>query len=156
MPEKTPVTSDNKTAQYDPFGFYDNMRKLLNGFLQESWLPSRTWPINFGSQAMALDVTENQGSYKVVVNIPGVKKEDIAIDIEGKTISISAEIKEERGSNGGDSVIHSERHYGKLFRRFDFDNSIDSTKASAKYSDDVLELILPKKNENQSKKITVQ
>lgn len=92
-----------------------------------------------------MDVSETDKSYQVKAEIPGVKKEDIKVSVEGNLVSISAEIKNEQEEKDGESVIRSERFYGQKSRSFTLANEIDSAQASAEYHDGVLELTLPKK-----------
>jgi HSP20 family protein len=103
-----------------------------------------------------VDVSEAEAAYNVKADIPGVKKEDIHVAIEGNQVSIQAEIRKEKEEKKGDKVVHSERYYGKQSRSFTLGSDIDSAKAEAKYLDGVLELKLPKKSNGSSKELKVQ
>lgn len=103
-----------------------------------------------------IDVKEDDQTYTVHADIPGVKKEDIHVNIDGNQISISAEVKQEKEVKEGEKVLRSERYYGKVERNFSLENEVDDDNASAKYADGVLELKLPKKLVQSSKRITVQ
>jgi HSP20 family protein len=103
-----------------------------------------------------MDVKERNGNYIVRAEIPGVKKEDIKVDIEGDTVSISAEVKQEKEQKEDDRVIRSERYYGNVYRSFSLGQDVDEKGANAKYTDGVLELTLPKKAGSKSKQIAVQ
>lgn len=103
-----------------------------------------------------MDVTETDKAYTVKAEIPGVKKEDIKVDIERNQVSISAETKKETEEKKGDTVVRSERYYGQQFRSFTLASEIDEDKAVAKYQDGVLELTLPKRaGSNGGKKLVV-
>ena len=102
-----------------------------------------------------LDVSEKENAYVVHAEIPGVKKEDIKIEIDGNEVSISAETKNEKDLKDGDRVLRSERYYGKVSRSFTLANDVDEAAASAKYENGVLELALPKKVTAKAKVVTV-
>jgi len=103
-----------------------------------------------------IDVTEQNGEYKVLAELPGVKKEDIKVEVEGDQVSISAESRVERDSKDGERLLHSERYYGKLARVFRVGQEVDQARVSAKYENGILELTLPKKESTAAKQITVQ
>ena len=106
---------------------------------------------------MRIDVTENDQAYKVKADIPGVKKEDINVKIDGNVVSIDAEAKSEKESKGnGDKILRSERYYGSVSRTFSLGQDVDDTKVEAKYIDGVLTLELPKKAPAASSKIVIQ
>ena len=103
-----------------------------------------------------VDVSENEKAYTLRAEIPGVKKDDINITIDGDTVAISAEVKNEKEVKNGDRVLRSERHYGKVYRAFTLGQAVEETTAAAKYADGVLELTLPKKAAAQAKRVTIQ
>lgn len=103
-----------------------------------------------------IDVKEDKQAYTVHADIPGAKKEDIHVSLDGNQVSISAEVKQEKEVKEGEKVIRSERFYGKVERSFGLENEVDESGASAKYADGVLELKLPKKLVQSSKRIKVQ
>lgn len=103
-----------------------------------------------------LDVSETGESYTVRAEMPGMKKEDIQIDLDGNRVSISAEIKRESEKKDGSKLLRSERFVGQQFRSFTLEHEIDDTKALAKYHDGVLELSLPKRpNGSGTKKLVI-
>ena len=106
---------------------------------------------------MRIDVTENDQAYSVKADIPGVKKEDISVRIDGNVVQIDAEAKSEKETKGnGDKVLRSERYYGTVSRTFSLAQDIDDTRVQAKYADGVLSLELPKKAPADARKITIQ
>ena len=116
-------------------------------------------PMTFENQSQVqfrIDVKEDDGAYVVQAEIPGVKKEDINVTINGNQVAISAEIKREREDRQGEKVLRSERYYGKVYRAFSLAQDVDEGSAQAKYNEGVLELRLPKKAAVTSKKIAIQ
>jgi HSP20 family protein len=103
-----------------------------------------------------VDVSEDEKAYQIRAEIPGVNKEDINVTIDGDTVAISAEVKNEKEVKNGERVLRSERYYGKLYRAFTLGQAVEETGTSAKYSNGVLELTLPKKAAAQAKRVTVQ
>jgi len=139
-------------TRYDPFDLaFEPLDDIFRGFFR---------PVRFEGMPQAmqikLDVMENEKDYAVHAEIPGVKKEDIHVTIEGNQVSISAEVKKEKEEKEGAKVIRSERYFGKVFRSFSLGHDIDDAAAKAKYADGVLELTLPKKAGAAAKKLAVQ
>lgn len=116
-------------------------------------------PVEYGTAldgpGMKIDVREKGDTYTVHAELPGVKKEDIHVQIEGSTVSISAERKQEREVKDGERVLRTERSFGKVSRSFDLGVALDESKASAKFNDGVLELTLPHKAVTQAKKLMI-
>jgi HSP20 family protein len=102
-----------------------------------------------------MDVREDDTSYRVIVDMPGVKKDDIEVSVEGSQVTIQGETKrqEERKT---DKEIHSERYVGKCFRAFTLPREVDREKCEASYDNGVLTLTLPKKGNGQSKRLPIQ
>lgn len=102
-----------------------------------------------------MDVVENDKDYTVYADIPGVKKEDIRVEIDGNQVSISAETKSEREVKEGERLLRAERHYGRVYRHFALGEDVEEEGASAKYENGVLTLTLPKKVVAKSKMLTI-
>lgn len=101
------------------------------------------------------DLSENDQAYLVTAEIPGVKKEDIKISVEGNLVSIKAEVKEEKDEKTG-GIIRKERYYGLQSRSFSLPQEVDDAKAEAKYENGILSLTLPKKAGTGAKQLTVK
>lgn len=129
----------------DPFE--SAFRRLLSPAL-ESEAPSMT---------MRLDVTEDDKGYQVQAELPGVRKEDIHVRVDGNMVQLDAECRSDRETKGdGERVLRKERYYGSISRAFTLASDIDDTKVEAKYVDGILRLQLPKKAAQAGQKITVQ
>lgn len=102
-----------------------------------------------------IDVTENDGAYRVKAEIPGVDKNDIDVSISGNQVAISAEIKRESKKKDDERDIYMERYYGQVYRSFSLPDEVDSGKASAHYESGVLTLELPKKGNGSARKLTI-
>jgi HSP20 family protein len=116
-------------------------------------------PIDFGSSldvpSIKIDVKEQGDTYKVHAELPGVRKEDIHVNIDGAVVSISAERKQEKDVKEGERILRSERYFGKVSRSFQLGQDIDESRSTAKFTDGVLELTLPKKAAAAAKRLTI-
>jgi HSP20 family protein len=117
-------------------------------------------PVEFGSPTDApsikLDVKEAGENFVVHAELPGIKKEDIHVSIEGPVVSISAERKGEKSVKEGERVLRTERYFGKVSRSFQLGQDIDDAKAAAKFADGVLELTLPKKAATAGRRLSIE
>lgn len=138
----------NRLARFEPFRDLDDMfdRLTMRPVLREG--------LELEPQ-IKMDVKESNGDYKIKAEIPGVKKDDIHVNIEGNRVSISAEVKKEMEEKKGEKVIRSERSYGMASRSFSLADEVDAGKVQAKYADGVLELTLPKKTGSSRKEIAI-
>lgn len=130
---------------------YDPLDDFFRGFFVR--------PVEMGAAVDAptikLDVKEQEKAFLVHAEMPGIKKEDIHITIDGPTVSISAERKQEKEIKEGERVLRTERYFGKVSRSFQLGQDIDDAEATAKFNDGVLELSLPKKAATQTKRLTI-
>jgi HSP20 family protein len=136
-------------ARFDPFN--DSFEELFRRVFKPMRWEGEEQPLQ-----IKVDVEDDDNSYKVKAEVPGVKKEDINVQIDGNQVSISAEAKREKEVKDKGKVIRSERYYGSLFRSFSLSQDVDQAGANAKYSDGILELTLPKKTGSEARKLTVQ
>ena len=116
-------------------------------------------PVRFEGQQdiqMKLDVSEDDKAYSIHAEIPGVKKEDIHVSVDGSQVAISAEVKNEKDIKEGEKLLRSERYFGKVSRTFVLDQDVDEETAQAKYNDGILELRLPKRSSAKTKSIAIQ
>ncbi len=135
---------------------YDPFEDLFNDFFK-GFLVRPVGGVEAASAAprVKLEVSDEDKAYKVRAELPGVKKDDIRIEIDGDQVAISAEVKQEKDVKDGDRVVHSERYYGNLSRAFRLGQDIDEAASVAKYNDGILELTLPKKAAATRKQIAV-
>jgi HSP20 family protein len=140
-------------TRYDPFN--DLVDDFFKGYLVR--------PVAYenGGRGEVLprikvDVAEKNGAYKVTAELPGVKKEDIHVAIDGAQVTLSAEIKQEKEASQDERVLHTERVFGKVTRSFTLPQEVDESKAEARFRDGVLELTVPKKQAAARKQISIQ
>lgn len=135
-------------TRYNPFD------ELFNEFSRGFWVKPLALPAE-GELKMKLDVKEDEKAYTVQAEVPGVKKEDIQVDIDGSQVSVRAELKREKEEKKGEKTVYSERSYGMVSRSFTLPLEVDEKAAKAEYKDGVLNLVLPKKSNAAAKRIAV-
>ncbi len=138
-------------TRIDPFSMsgIDSFDDVFRGFFR---------PVNLERSAAAqlkIDVHEDEQSYTVQAEIPGVEKENIHVTIDGNHVNISAEVRKESEVKEGSVTLRSERYYGKVSRSLVLENEIDESRADAHYKDGLLQLALPKKAVTAAKKLTI-
>jgi HSP20 family protein len=141
-------------TRFDPFN--DLVDDLFKGFLVR--------PLGFEGRGdggvqlprARVDVAEKNGAYVVTAELPGVRKEDIHVTIDGAQVTLEAQVKQEKEASKDERVLHTERVFGKVSRSFTLPQEVDDAKAEAKFRDGVLELTLPKKAAAQRKQISIQ
>lgn len=130
--------------------FADPLDDLFRGFFVR--------PLAFENNALPqfrMDVAENENAYRVKADLPGVKKEDIAVTVEGDTVTVTAEVRAEKEARNGERVLRTERYTGKLARSFSLGQEVDEANAEARFVDGVLDLVLPKKAAASRKRLTI-
>ena len=138
-------------TRFDPFN--DLVDDLFKGFfVRPMGLEAR----EAVAPRIKVDVAEKNGAYLVTAEIPGVKKEDIRIGVDGAQVTLEAEVKREREATQDERVLHVERAYGKAMRSFTLPQELDEAKVEAKYRDGELALMLPKKAAAARKQIAIQ
>ncbi len=120
-------------------------RKMFLDDMFDSFLESET-------TKMKCDIYEVEGAYNLELDMPGFTKDDINIEYNKGTLTISAEKKEEKEDKEDKKYIRRERFYGKLSRSF-YLGEIDEDAIKAEFKDGTLKVVAPKKDENISKKI---
>ena len=99
----------------------------------------------------AVNITENKDDFKVSLAVPGMKKDDFNIDVNGNMLTISCE-KEENKEDKDARYNRKEYNYSTFSRSFTLPEDVNKEKIDARYEDGVLKLSLPKKEE--AKKLT--
>lgn len=98
----------------------------------------------------AVELNQQNGNYQVKAELPGVKKEDIDIEVGEDTVTIKAETKKEEEEKK-ENVYRSEIRYGKFKRILELPSNIDSSRVSAEFKDGILTITLPRTEEEKEK-----
>jgi HSP20 family protein len=119
---------------------FDDFFKPWNEWFDNSGFTGRTMNVP------AVNITENKDDYMVSLAVPGMKKDDFKIDVEGNMLTISSE-KEESKEEKDKKFTRKEYSYSSFSRSFTLPEEINKEKIEAKYEDGVLKIALPRKDE---------
>ena len=101
---------------------------------------------------MKCDIYEKDGDYHIEMDVPGFDKKDIKVEAKNNYLTITAEKNSEKNEEDKDKkYIHRERRYGKYQRSFYLED-LDNDKVSAEFNNGVLKIVVPKKDEEETKK----
>ena len=123
-----------------PVSLFDDFNGILNSVFDENWDNSTKMSTAWSP---AIDVQESGKSFFIYADLPGLSKSDIKVSIENNTLSISGK-KERLKNEDNDSFHYRERNYGSFNRSFKLTKNVDDKKISAKFSDGVLSITIPK------------
>ncbi len=136
----------------EPSYFFENIHEDLNRFLKDTFgeLPYAEKEMLSVYKAFrpAIEVKEKKNEYKIKVELPDVKKEDIDVELKENSISISAETKFEECKEE-ENLKTSEFRYGKFSRVIPFEHQINPDNAKCEYKNGVLHIQLPKLHEDK-------
>ncbi len=145
-------------VRWDPWTTLPSLQERINRIFEEAFPKSST--VKDEAFAIAdwrplVDTYEENGAIVIKAEIPGVKKEDVSIDIKDNVLTLKgersheAEIKEE-------NYYRRERSYGKFHRAFTLPDAVDPNRIDASYKDGVLKITIPKAEEPTAKKIEIK
>jgi len=112
--------------------------------------------LGFAKWAPTVDIEENDDSYLIRADVPGVDKKDIDVHLENGVLSITGEKHVEKETGKGTKYHRTERYSGSFARRFTLPNTIKADKVDATYRDGVLSLKIPKAEESKPKAIEIK
>lgn len=128
--------------------FQREMNRLFDLKLHRAGNDVKMW-------APLVDIVDEKDQIRVRADIPGMKREDIEVNLENDMLTIRGEKREEKETKDKD-MVRSERYYGSFHRTFGLPVSVDASKVNASYKEGVLEIILPKKEGAKPKQIKVE
>ena len=137
-------------TRYDPFstGFDDFFKGLI--------LRPMRFDVEMPEQLqIKVNVWRYDGGYTVEAEMPGVKKDDIKITVDGTLVTISGEVNKDWQEKKGEEMLRSERYIGAVQRSFTLPQEVDEAHVDAKYSDGVLKLMLPLREKSKVKQIAI-
>jgi HSP20 family protein len=146
--QRSPLPLAGDMVRFDPFADMDDW---FRGFGMRPFSMEMD-----AAPRIKMDLSETDKAYTVRAQIPGVKKEDVKVQVDGNRVSISAESKQEKEEKEGERVICRECRQGSSYRSFTLDSAVDESQAQAKYENGMLELTLPKKNGSAAKQLEIK
>ncbi len=142
--------------RWDPFremsALQERMNRLLSDYRTRS--PLGEEEMAQGSWIPAVDIYETMDSIVINVELPGVSKEDMSIEVKENTLTIKGEKKLEKDVKE-ENYHRMERTYGSFMRAFTLPGTVSQEKVKAKFRDGILEIVLPKAEEAKPKQIKV-
>lgn len=133
---------------------WSDMDRIFDDFNNVSGMPIYDDRLMSEQFATATEIIEDNDHYMLSVDLPGLKKEDIKIEVQENTLVISGERKRDEISNK--NVQRLEKFYGNFKRSYSLTNLVNADKIEAHYQDGVLQLFIPKAQTAQAKKIEIQ
>jgi HSP20 family protein len=140
-------------------------REPLSSFFDDvfaDYVTRAGWPVaarGNGAPASVLartDVIDRGDKYSITVDLPGVRKDDIRVTVEGARVAIAAETKASTETKDGDKVLHAERRATSYARSLELPVDVTDENADASFENGVLHLTLPKRVHVASRRLTVR
>jgi len=141
-------------AAWDPFRDVNEMRSMMSRFFGWPYGHSEEGPME-ADWVPRVDIVQEKERYLVQADLPGMKREEIDITVNGDTLTITGERKSERKTQE-DNFYRSERHYGRFSRSLILPSSVDADRIEAAYKDGVLQLAIPKSEQAGPKQIKIE
>jgi HSP20 family protein len=154
------VKRDNSVANAHPANRpFGTLVSSLLGQDMGRWLDDEFWGLTnrVSPNAVPVNIRETDKTYEVEVMAPGLKKSDFKVSLDGKQLNISFEHKEEqKEGDEKQGYLRQEYRHQSFSRSFTLDDTVDANKIAATYTDGVLHLTVPKKEEAQRVVRTVE
>lgn len=135
---------------------FDPFAARLDDFFKGTFLQPVRFDIGEPDMQIKVNVTRSENAYAVEAEMPGVKKEDIHVTVDGGMVTLSGEVKREKEEKKGEQVVRAERYFGKIERSFSLPQEIDQAAVQARYADGVLKLSLPLREKKSARAIEVK
>ena len=140
-------------VRFEPFAGFGNLRSVFNGLFDENLGRSSTQP-SVSKWYPAVDVLESKDSYLIRAELPGMKREDIKVEVKDGTLVLSGERKSEKPAEGIE-YRHTERVAAKFWRSFTLPETVKQDGIEASYKDGVLEIRVPKVEKAKPRQIEI-
>lgn len=138
--------------RWEPFDQFNTIHARLNELFEDNFNQSRVGA--HGRWTPAMDILESHEAYIIRAELPGMKKEDISVELKDGTLTLSGERKSEELAEGVE-YRSIERVNGKFVRYVMFPKTADRDAIRASYQDGILEIHVPKAEEAKPRQITV-
>lgn len=148
IPYKTP-----ESVFWPSLDRWANLRDDINTMFEPVWSAAGRQRQLFNGWTPALDLYQDNDNVVAVVELPGMRKEDIEISLHDGTLTIGGERRDESGSD--DKNARTERFIGKFRRSISLPTRVDAARVQANYKDGILTVTLPKAEEAKPKQIKI-
>lgn len=138
---------------YRPMRLIDAMNRLFDESVLHAY--DRPYVADERAYALPLDVIAKDDEYVITAAVPGLKPDDLSVEVLGETVTIRGEIKSEQNGEQ-DGYLLQERRYGKFSRTLNFPVELDGAKAEASVENGVLTLRVPEAETARPKTIKIK
>ena len=136
-------TTEVRSLQREIDRMFDSFLPKSNGDSEQAvWTPR-------------VDLAESENAYLVHLDVPGMKKEDLEVNFQDGSVTVSG-TRNEQEIDEDANFVRVERRFGRFYRSFDLPKTVDSSKIEAKYEDGVLAIRIPKAEESKPKTVTIK
>lgn len=144
-------------TRWDPFPEMMSLRQAMDRLFEDAWV--RPWGTmrgeSTGAATLPLDLHETADDLVVTASLPGVKPEDIEVDVQGDVLRIQGEMKQDQEIKE-DQFHRRERRFGRFYREITLPMSVKSDAVQARFENGILTLQLPKAEEAKTRRIPIQ
>jgi len=146
-----------KLIRWDPFIDLVTLQEKLNRIFESNLIKSRYDEEELGSGVWAppVDILETPESIFIIVELPGLDKKSIHVEVKENVITLKGERKFVKGIKE-EQYHRIERYYGKFIRSFNLPSSVEKDKAEARFKDGILKVTLPKSQKIKPQQVTVE
>ena len=142
-------------ARFSPLSDVVSLREAMDRLFEDSFIRPSMWTgLAAGQLAVPVDLWETKDAYHLRADLPGMTPDDIEISATPDTITFSGEVKQTTETSN-EGWLRQERRYGKFTRSFTLPVQIDANKVEAKFTNGVLELVVPKADNVKPRTIKV-
>lgn len=144
-------------SQFTPHSLWEELRELreqMNRMLGAS-LRGALSGGRGAEWSPAVDIVDRGDRLVATAEMPGMKPEDVSIDVEGNTLTIRGEKRQEQEQTGEERYLY-ERQYGSFMRSFPLPRSVDPDRISARFNNGVLTVTMPKSEEAKGRRIEIE
>ena len=140
-------------VRWEPFAGFGDVRSVFNDLFNENFGRSSA-QLSMSKWYPAVDVLESKESYLIRAELPGMKREDINVEVKDGTLLLSGERKSEKPAEGVE-YRHVERSTAKFWRSFSLPETVKQDGIEATYKDGILEIRVPKAEEAKPRQIEI-
>jgi HSP20 family protein len=142
-------------VKWEAFDSLDRLHSRMNELCEDVFGPGRAVPyVHNGNWYPHVDILESKEAYVLRAEVPGMKREDLNVEVEENTLTLSGEKKPEPLSHGVE-YQHVERVSGKFSRAFTLPETADRNGIKASYRDGILEIRVPKAEAAKPQRIEI-
>jgi HSP20 family protein len=139
------LTSSNTVNRWDPFREFEGLRAQMDGWLESAFNGATAW-------SPSADVSETPDAYLVEIDLPGVTREDVTVELVGTTLTVTGELKERERVGW---LRHRTRRHGQFEYRTTLPREVDADRVEASLADGVLTVRIPRSEAARPRRIEI-